>query len=622
MTFYKTQCKDTPVDENLICAAVNRSQVQQTLAADNSSTALCNLTITEHACSLAEHLTQRNLASLLKCSLESQRTYPVEVWKLFFQKAAPALDQALETFTTTAPNNSNQALSNALEALGEVRLSSFGQAQLQSKDFIADWFQKKIRPFLASPSTNFLFCLSSNNFSCLTYQTVIKAFNNQRAFMDTNRQRTVFTHFIKPFLSKNDSSDPGCVSSVNGSQDWLQANLGSFSEFATLQDLQALYPNFSSIEILSELAPSQVAQLLLSSEKSNDTDLIDRVFDRLEDGNALKNVDEFLTQLNANGKVPEFTPAVRDRCMDRTFVIIGPLFSGFNRDDFDFWFNVRLVPILGSFRPQMLRNATSGINCTNYHIVVRGIAKVFPAIPVQRLQGIANALLGYLKQSASVINTPACRQGIKSDAEWIETNLGPFSQYTPYSDLKVFNLSQETVVGVLSPQQKAELILDPDSGALEDPTLVRVVLTNLTESGDDLQITQFFQTFTKINKQKNVTFIKNPAVRDIILNLTLTVLAPQFEDFKPEGFQLWFQVYLVPVIASLNPNSLRVIPINISCASYTAILTGLRESLKILPLDLSKGVRSSMESLKKTFPRCSVPDSFMVSSLLQTYHRD
>ncbi|XP_075304729.1 uncharacterized protein LOC142366655 [Odontesthes bonariensis] len=376
------------------------------------------------------------------------------------------------------------------------------------------------------------------------------------------------------------------------------------------------------IEILSELAPSQVAQLLLGSEKSNDTDLIDRVFDRLEDGNALKNVDEFLTQLNANGKVPEFTPAVRDRCMDRTFVIIGPLFSGFNRDDFDFWFNVRLVPILGSFRPQMLRNATSGINCTNYHIVVSGIAKVFPAIPMQRLQGIANALLGYLKQSASVINTPACRQGIKSDAEWIETNLGPFSQYTPYSDLKVFNLSQETVVGVLSPQQKAELILDPDSGALEDPTLVRVVLTNLTESGDDLQITQFFQTFTKINKQKNVTFIKNPAVRDIILNLTLTVLAPQFEDFKPEGFQLWFQVYLVPVIASLNPNSLRVIPINISCASYTAILTGLRESLKFLPLDLSKGVRSSMESLKKTFPRCSVPDSFMVSSLLQTYHRD
>lgn len=37
---------------------------------------------------------------------------------------------------------------------------------------------------------------------------------------------------------------------------------------------------------------------------------------------------------------------------------------------------------------------------------VSGIAKVFPAIPVQRLQGITNVLLDYLKQSASVINTP------------------------------------------------------------------------------------------------------------------------------------------------------------------------------------------------------------------------
>lgn len=34
-----------------------------------------------------------------------------------------------------------------------------------------------------------------------------------------------------------------------------------------------------------------------------------------------------------------------------------------------------------------------------------------------------------------------CRQGIESDAEWLEENFGPFSEYTTYSDLKVFNLS-------------------------------------------------------------------------------------------------------------------------------------------------------------------------------------
>lgn len=51
------------------------------------------------------------------------------------------------------------------------------------------------------------------------------------------------------------------------------------------------------------LTPAQVAELTLSSGALNDTDRMDVVFDRLEEGNAVENVDEFLTQLTANGQV-------------------------------------------------------------------------------------------------------------------------------------------------------------------------------------------------------------------------------------------------------------------------------------------------------------------------------
>lgn len=71
--------------------------------------------------------------------------------------------------------------------------------------------------------------------------------------------------------------------------------------------------------------------------------------------------------------------------------------------------------------------------------------------------------------------------------------------------------------------------------------------------------------------QRNITIIKNQGVRDTILNLTLTALAGEFEDFEPKDFELWFQVYLAPVMASLQPGSLVVIPSNISCASYEAM---------------------------------------------------
>lgn len=62
---------------------------------------------------------------------------------------------------------------------------------------------------------------------------------------------------------------------------------------------------------------------------------------------------------------------------------------------------------------------------------------------------------------------------------------------------------QVAVVENLSPKQKAELILDPDSNALENETIVREVFTSLTESRDTEQLSQFFQAYSDINKQVN-----------------------------------------------------------------------------------------------------------------------
>lgn len=55
--------------------------------------------------------------------------------------------------------------------------------------------------------------------------------------------------------------------------------------------------------------------------------------------------------------------------MNRTFKIISPHFLNFKTGDWFVWFHVRLVPFLSSFSAVMLKNATSTINCTNYHVV-------------------------------------------------------------------------------------------------------------------------------------------------------------------------------------------------------------------------------------------------------------
>ena len=66
-------------------------------------------------------------------------------------------------------------------------------------------------------------------------------------------------------------------------------------------------------------------------------------------------------------------------------------------------------------------------------------------------------------------------------------------------------------------------------------------------------------------------FIENAAVRDTILNVTLTALAPSFDLFQPGQYELWFQEYLLVVLASFQPSWLRVIPANLSCDSYKAM---------------------------------------------------
>ncbi|XP_045062049.1 uncharacterized protein LOC121539055 [Coregonus clupeaformis] len=509
------------------------------------------------------------------------------MWKLFFQNNAAVLDQALLDYSSMNPNISSPAMPNVLDAIGEIKINNFSNAQLNDPSFVDKLFQKNLRPFLASPSRNFLSCLSSKNFSCQTYQIVINALSSQKASMDREQQRLIFTHYIYPFLSRNDSSDPGCVSNTSGSMDWLQRNFGIFSVFAELQELQVLNPDFSSKESLSLLTPTQVAQLTLTSGALNDTADIKLVFMRLEEGDAFKNVDEFLTILTAKEEIPDIYPAVRDVMMNLTFNIISLQFPKFETLDWIAWFEVKLIPILPSFNEVMLTIATSNVTCTNYQVIVKGMDRAFPEMTEGRREGIAGVLLKYLRISVHLINEPVCRLNIHDDTDWLAINLGPFSKYTTYSDLKDFNISGVAVLDSLSPNQKAELILDPTN--LANGTLVQEVFLLVLGSSDVAEIGPFFQSFVEVASKSNLTAIE-PGLRDTLLNLTLTALAPKLQTLDTQGFKLWFQVYLPLFLPSINPGTFSVIPRNISCDSYSAIIKGCDNVVTRLSLMQSQQV--------------------------------
>lgn len=60
---------------------------------------------------------------------------------------------------------------------------------------------------------------------------------------------------------------------------------------------------------------------------------------------------------------------------------------------------------------------------------------------------------------------------------------------------------QEAVAGVLSAQEKAGLILDLASAPSVNVTLIKELLTDLSQSGDETQLSQFLLALKQGNNQ-------------------------------------------------------------------------------------------------------------------------
>ncbi|XP_061079349.1 uncharacterized protein LOC133114197 [Conger conger] len=188
------------------------------------------------------------------------------------------------------PNSSVMA-SKLCSSLSLPNMDNISSENFQDVESTQIFFQTKIRPFLPSISGDFLRCVLTRNLSCPSYQTLVKELSNHTQSLGKNRQMLVYTNFINPFLSRQMSADPSCISQTNGSRDWVMKNFGRFSVFAPLQDFFSLNSNFSALETLNLLSPRQTAELVVSPHPalSDKEAIINAVFDHfMESPNDMK----------------------------------------------------------------------------------------------------------------------------------------------------------------------------------------------------------------------------------------------------------------------------------------------------------------------------------------------
>ncbi|KAF0037099.1 hypothetical protein F2P81_009973 [Scophthalmus maximus] len=263
---YSGKCSVTVANETNICVRVNRrlsfslipvnhsTELQLLLDSGETNGRLCDFAVEEFACASLSALTAEDLAAMLLCNRSSNSSGSGPVWKLLLSKASRVLDGALDLLTNKAPTRTvdprNPALPTVLDSVRELRLDILNAVGINDPALVRRWFHRRLRPLLPAASSDFLSCLATRELNCSTYQHIVQILSLLRPNMTLSGQRSVYVHFIKVFLNRNNTADPGCSSHTNNSGEWLRKNLGGFSELVSFRELQMLRSNFSAVQYL------------------------------------------------------------------------------------------------------------------------------------------------------------------------------------------------------------------------------------------------------------------------------------------------------------------------------------------------------------------------------------
>ncbi|KAL1246817.1 hypothetical protein QQF64_034820 [Cirrhinus molitorella] len=438
---------------------------------------------------------------------------------------------------------------NRVFAIISPRFEDFG-----SQEWVS-WFTAKLIPLLPSLTPEMLRTVTSNA-DCDAYHVIVGALSSVFEQL-TSLRRQELTPVLLAYLKQSQASGSTCGSNSSSSLGaCLWRCFGRFSIYVDYDDLRGLFEGFGSFEALDLLSASQLAQLTLSSGALNNADLIGLVFDRLDGDNAFQDVDGFLAALTrtpqvrfhrrdgrharvsstAGQKNPkglcdalDINPVVRDIMMNRVFAIISPRFEDFGSQEWVSWFTVKLIPLLPSLTPEMLRTVTPKADCDAYHVIVGALSSVFERLTSLRRQELTPVLLAYLKQSQASGSTCGSNSGSLSTCLWV--CFGKFSVYVDYEDLRgliegfgsvsgapprcrvapatvlgrhvcflrtvvlLFSLPQFEALDLLSASQVAQLTLS--SGALSNADLIGLVFDRLDGASAFQDVDEFLAALTR-----------------------------------------------------------------------------------------------------------------------------
>ncbi|KAH1183587.1 hypothetical protein KIL84_014203 [Mauremys mutica] len=470
-----------------------------------------------------------------------------------------------------------------------------GFPNFKSSDF-AYWFQAALQNVLHTVNETIIAEIPLS-ISCDSYQQMLKGFNNIYTNIPAGNAPSVFG-FCRAFLASKVKSGIACGNPTQSIQNWLDVNLGNFSQYAKYQDLLTWNQHFNGMAVLDKLASPQLASFTLESDAINEEAVMCQVLARLQNKPA-EEIYQYLDQFNKEARrlmIPTIqNEAVRKNMLTQFVNEIKSGYSAFSPEDWTHLFTrlELLLPSAGEMEIKLFLTHIPG--CDSFRAMVSSLSQVYPSMSSVNQQGVYSALFTFLENQHNTTGS-ACALGNEVSLDWLRNNFGAFAANARYEDFTklMANFNGFDVSDNLTSTQLAHVFFGTD--VLEDIGMAETLLMSLQNRPVD-DVVAFVTEFVAIAPQQGIMSLANTQVRDAMFNAIFSKVRGQFTTFSIFQYKDWFQNKLRLWLASINASALATIPKKIPCGVYQIIMAGLDSSFQ----DMSPASQQDVYNFAKDY---------------------
>ncbi|XP_043944880.1 uncharacterized protein LOC122816195 [Protopterus annectens] len=429
-------------------------------------------------------------------------------------------------------------------------------------------FQKDLTLLLPSIS-EYELNLIPTNITCASFQAIVSGFSIVFPLLTTTRQNHVHNFCIGFLNLQYNLTGSACALNTSNWQDWLENNFGSFKDNVSWSEIVSLYWNNNISTAVSAMNSHQLAQVITAPEYRHDASLLDLVLPRI----GLPNITDFMTSFHMAAKkaslIQEEVDLVRSALLNRTILQMESHFIYFSTLDWAVTFQKELTLVLPSISENVLRLIPTNITCASFHEIMTGFSNISTLLTTARMTDVLNFAIHFLSLQYNSTGS-ACTMTTTSLDDWLQNFFGTLKDNVFWNEIVILYWKNNATLAAntMNSQQLAQFITVEEYR--HDETLLNVVLSRIEVQN----ISDFMTSFYEAAKQASLIEKEVDLVRSALLNRTILQMESHFIYFSTLDWAVTFQKELTLVLPSISENVLRLIPTNITCASFHEIMTG------------------------------------------------